>query len=273
MGHIVYWLNYEDPNDDVVLGRASALGLSDDLLEERFRLWTPPERSARDGISRLLPRIEREHPSLIVLDSSGEAMGIDGVDENKDREVQDWYEMWKPVVRAGPALSVIDHGTKDERNELFPSGSKRKRAAVSGMNWYMKVMDEFSRERSGHVHLVCAKDRHGTYTRRQPIWNMVVEPDEDGSLSISMNLIDEADREEAREATRSRRTESKARKVADIVAEHYEAAGEGMTKTANGLRMGGNKKEREAAWAQAEQAGLIEFNEKGRAFPPGILHP
>jgi hypothetical protein len=64
---------------------------------------------------------------------------------------------------------LIDHSTKSKDNPLFPSGSKRKRAAITGASYYLTAVTPLTREAGGRLKLVCAKDRLGNYKRGEEV--------------------------------------------------------------------------------------------------------
>jgi hypothetical protein len=120
------------------------------------------------GVDQLVSLVHSVRARLLVLDSIGEAMAVGGVDENADKEVGPWIrQTLRRIHDACPDLAIwpIDHSTKANDNPLFPSGSKRKRAAVTGRSFLLNVRQPFAVATVGYVQLVVAKDRGGTFRR------------------------------------------------------------------------------------------------------------
>jgi hypothetical protein len=134
---------------------------------------------------RLLEYIVELAPTLVVLDSVGELFGLEGLDENKDTDVGPWMRrVARPIADLGPAVVLVDHSTKAADNPLHPSGSKRKRAAITGANYLVEATTPLSKERGGRLKLSCAKDRHGAYARGDHVANIEVNVYPDDGLVI-----------------------------------------------------------------------------------------
>ena len=74
--------------------------------------------------------------TLAVVDSLGEAFGLEGIDENHDVEVAPWLRrVARRLADAGLSVLLLDHSTKSADNPRRPSGSKRKRAAITGASY------------------------------------------------------------------------------------------------------------------------------------------
>jgi Bifunctional DNA primase/polymerase, N-terminal/AAA domain len=166
-GHHVVWLDWEDPDEVTVVGRLLDLGVAADVVLARFHYWHPEVEATPARVARLCARVRELGAALVVLDSVGEAFGLDGVNEDRDNEVTPWLrKLPRPLMATGAAVVLVDHGVKSAENELFPSGSKRKRAAITGAAYLVKAPRPVSREAGGgRLELTTAKDRHGHYTR------------------------------------------------------------------------------------------------------------
>src|ERR687898_486158 len=75
-------------------------------------------------------------------------IGLEGVDEDRDVQVGPWL---RRVARrladsTGAGVIIIDHSTKAKDNPLFPSGSKRKRAAITGASYHVEAVAPRSAE-------------------------------------------------------------------------------------------------------------------------------
>jgi hypothetical protein len=164
-GH-VWWFDFEDANERLLIERLRLLEVADHTIAERVHYLNPDEPASLVHVSRLLGTIAAYPRSLAVIDSVGEALGLQGLDENKDLDVDRWKRLLPhELERAGHTVTVIDHSTKASDNPLYPSGSKRKRALISGSAWLLESVVPFDRQHPGKLKLVCAKDRHGNYRR------------------------------------------------------------------------------------------------------------
>ncbi|MFM2078879.1 MAG: hypothetical protein RJA49_2769 [Actinomycetota bacterium] len=136
--------------------------------------------------------------SLIVLDSTGEAMAAGGIDGNSDSEAAQWFALLKTLMRAtgDPAIVVLDHIPKAaDVPSAYAIGSQRKRAAITGASYRVDTVKPFAKGRSGRLKLVVAKDRMGT--RPSTSTAAVVDVDAEDGLTFSLHLS-EAQEAEAR---------------------------------------------------------------------------
>jgi hypothetical protein len=114
---------------------------------------------------------------VFVLDSLGEAFSLDGINENIDAEVAPWLRrVIRRIVGTGATVIVIDHTINNAEgdNALRPSGSKRKRAAITGSLYRVDATIPLNKGEGGELKLTCAKDRHGNYRRGETVATIVV---------------------------------------------------------------------------------------------------
>lgn len=165
-GHVV-WLDWEDPDETTIVARLLDLGVKPDTIQERFHYHHPEHEAVPTAVAMVCDLIRNHEARLVVVDSIGEALGVDGVNEDKDNEVTPWFRwILRPLAATGAAVLPIDHGIKPGDNPLHPSGSKRKRAMVTGSAFLVDATRPLSQEYAGgQLKLTCAKDRHGNYTR------------------------------------------------------------------------------------------------------------
>jgi hypothetical protein len=160
------WLSYEDANEDLIVDRLRLLGANEgDITRLHF---ITPQVGLTYGTQHIIALAGAVRARLLVLDSVGEAMAVGGINEDKDSEVGPWMRQTLRLIHdQAPELAIlpIDHSTKAKDNPLFPSGSKRKRAAVTGRAYLLNVRKPFGIDAIGYVQLVVAKDRGGTFTR------------------------------------------------------------------------------------------------------------
>lgn len=188
--HVVY----VDLEDDMAaaVARLLDLGVPADVIVERFHYVSPAEAftyAAAEAFGRLLDEVR---PSLVVIDSTGESMALDGAKPNDDDDVARWFRRLPTAVarRCGAAVLVLDHVTKAEDGGLWPIGSQRKRAAIGGAQYMQVNVRPFDRTTAGFSKLVCAKDRHGNYHQGQTVALLRVDPTA-GGVSIELGTPQE----------------------------------------------------------------------------------
>jgi hypothetical protein len=184
-GRHVGWVDLEDPDPSTLIDRLRTFGMSDTTIAEGLHYFAPCESFTQTAVALLIS--EFANCTLVVIDSVGEAFGLEGIDENKDAEVGPWLRrVARPIADAGPAVVLVDHATKAADNPLHPSGSKRKRAAITGASYLLEVVRPLTRDQGGRVRLVCAKDRHGTYRRGDVAATIDIAVYPDGGVSAKV---------------------------------------------------------------------------------------
>ena len=189
-GRAVVWVTYEDPNETEIVERLRLLGATEADLDH-LHLFTPD--NAFGVLTFELARYCRQVDAvLVVLDSVGEANAVEGVNEDKDAEWGPWarftlrrlYDLaisddWDEAEGTAPCSSLvvvpIDHSTKSKDNPHFPSGTKRKRAMVTGLMVSVNVREPFGQDVAGRVQLICSKDRTGRFRRGEIVAEIVLD--------------------------------------------------------------------------------------------------
>ncbi len=173
--HVVY-VDLEDDAAGVV-GRLLDLGAAPEAITSRFHYVHPDESYSDPAAGRLVATVTEHAASLVVIDSTGESMALDGAKPNDDDDTARWFRRLPTAVAAmGPAVVVLDHVVKADDGGLWPIGSQRKRAAISGAQYMQTTVRPFAKDTAGSAKLVCAKDRHGTYRPGQKIAELTVTP-------------------------------------------------------------------------------------------------
>lgn len=185
LGRRVIWVTYEDAHEQLIVERLRMLGATEAMMERLD--FIVPDASLRDGAEYIGNLARVGEARLLVLDSVGGAMAVDGTDEDRDAQVYPWFKSTlETIAKLAPALAIlpIDHGTKanGKDGKLYPSGSKRKRAIVSGRAYLLEVNGQpFKAGAVGFVRLVVAKDRTGTWGRNEIA--AVIRLDSTGSVA------------------------------------------------------------------------------------------
>lgn len=161
-GRTFVYVDHEDSLSTAAL-RLVTLGCPLDLVRSRFR-YVHPDSFSEDGVRSLVRSIEAG--TYVVVDSTGESLAAAGLKQNADEDVAGWFsQLPKPLAEAGATVLLLDHMVKSEDGGLWPIGSQRKRAAITGVQYIVKTIagQAPSRTSDGMAQLVVAKDRHGAY--------------------------------------------------------------------------------------------------------------
>lgn len=187
-GHNVIFVDLEDTAPSIV-ARLRLLGATDEQIRTHVTYLRPAEPFGMLAVERLCELVSEKQPRLVVVDSLGEAFGLDGIDENSDADVGPWLRrVPRRIADMGPAVILVDHSTKANDNPLYPSGSKRKRAAIGGASYLVTATKPLAAGHGGTLRIVCAKDRHGTYARNEHVANWVLNAA--AGMSASWTLYD-----------------------------------------------------------------------------------
>lgn len=180
----VVWVDFEDPNEATIVYRLRTLGIRDTDITARFLYINPQSAASHDAVDVVCSIVTSVNASLVVIDSIGEAFGIEGINEDKDVDVGPWIRrVLRPLAATGTCVLSIDHGTKAADNPLHPSGSKRKRAAITGASYLVTAPKALTKDYGGKVTLTCAKDRHGNHARGKPSANIEFTVYPDGGMT------------------------------------------------------------------------------------------
>lgn len=257
--HVVYVDHEGNPRG--IVRRLLALGLTADEVNDRFH-YVQPETAFHEGGEALVTLVREGQPSLVVIDSTGEGLALHGANPNADEEVARWFQQVpRRLAALGPAIGLIDHGAKASGAELWPIGSQRKRAAISGAQYYVETMTEFSREKAGALRAICAKDRGGYYTVGQTIAILHVMPEDDGRLRVSLTAPNPEDRRPTPEARAEGAQRALMGRVVDLLSNGRELSGNAIE-----TALGGNRAAvRTALSLLAEEGTVTRFPGAKRA--------
>lgn len=185
--HVVY-VDFEDTPVGLV-GRLMALGASVEDLA-RFHYVQPSERLDVAAAADLDDVVEGVGASLVVVDSVGEALSVEGLDPNADEQVAAWFRRLPAHLAglpSGPAVLVLDHVAKVDPSTFWPIGSQRKRAAITGVQYMQRAERPFAKGLDGHAVLRVAKDRHGYFPPKVTAAEMLVRS-LDGGERVAITL-------------------------------------------------------------------------------------
>lgn len=158
-GHTVVYVHFEEADPSDTVGRLQALGVSDAVIQARFRFVGPEHPGSTDALVKLLDPA----PSLVIFDGVNEAMSLHGWGiRDDDGAALFRRHLVKPCTRVGAATLSADHVAKDpERRGRTALGSVHKVNGLSGALILLENADPFGRGRRGRSHVHIAKDRPG----------------------------------------------------------------------------------------------------------------
>ena len=180
-GHHVIYIDLEDHPDSIV-GRLKALAVDGPDILERFHYIQPAQPFTPEVGDRLDYLIRRDDIALVVIDSIGELLSLQGCKPNDDDDVARVYrQIVRRITALGPAVILIDHVPKSsDRNPLYGIGSQRKRAAIDGSAFMVETVTPFAAGKDGTLKLVTAKDRAGNFAIGQTAATVEIGSQPDG---------------------------------------------------------------------------------------------
>jgi hypothetical protein len=187
-------IDYEDTASAAV-HRLRLLGLSDEQIRSQFRYLRPDgplvAKSGRINVAAL-DVLEQLDVDVVVIDSVGESLAVEGLPPNDDDAVTQWFRrLPRMLARRGAAVIGLDHVTKskDDRG-LWAIGSQRKLAAIDGAAYGVDVRTAPTKDKDGELKITCAKDRHGTYQRGHMVAKVHIR-NVDNGVSVDLQAPDD----------------------------------------------------------------------------------
>ncbi|MBK6857918.1 MAG: AAA family ATPase [Microthrixaceae bacterium] len=248
---------YIDLEDDAaaVIGRLRALRVPSSDIVAGFTYLSPSEPYGNDAKAVVEAMVGELVPSLVVIDSTGEALALNGANPNADDEVARWFgRLPRSLARLGPAVVVIDHMPHNvEEGRLSPVGSHRKAAAISGAQYITAQARPFSRDTEGMVKMICGKDRLGTYRRGQTVAEVAVKPIGD---EVEIDLVAPAQKPDG---------PFRPTHLMERVSRHLEESGASLGRNAIRDQVPGQNKAVVAALTLLVDEGFVAVTEQGQA--------
>ena len=182
---------YIDLEDHVgsVLTRLKSLGVPVAVLRTHFH-YVSPVLAWNDQAEKKITGVIIDYDcQLAVIDSTGEAMALDGADPNSDDDVARWFRrVPRTMARLGPAVLLLDHVPKaKDAPGGFAIGSQRKRAAIDGASYRVNSSVAPAKGVRGILKLITAKDRGGHYQQGHEVAQVVIEDDVLEGVLITMS--------------------------------------------------------------------------------------
>lgn len=178
-GNAVIFIDLED-NEIGIVGRLLAMAVQPQLIaDQRTFAYIHPDESIKHSQGALSAAITTMKPTLVVLDSTGESMALEGCDPNADDAVARWFQrIATRIAGLGPAVLLLDHLPKANTGAPSPIGSHRKRAALSGVQMIQEVKKgmAFAKGHAGEATLTCTKDRSSHFITGDVAAKLIVNP-------------------------------------------------------------------------------------------------
>lgn len=191
-GRHVFYVDVED-SEIGMIERLIQRGVDAEVIKFRFHYFHPDEAFTLMSKKVLDFEMTRWRPSVVIIDSVGEAMSLDNLDPNTGPDVAKWYtRLARHIARQGPAVVVIDHLPKSGGKAAI--GSQRKGSGLTGALYIQSVTkgQEFDRNRAGRAGITCQKDRLGYHSQGRQVADLIVTPRGGGRLDLALTAGGEA---------------------------------------------------------------------------------
>jgi hypothetical protein len=134
-----------------------------------------------------LARLADQGVDIVVIDSVGESLAVEGLPPNDDDAVTLWFRgLARPIARSGAAVVGLDHVTKStEHRGMWAIGSQRKLAAIDGAAYGVESKVAPTKTKDGKLSIVCSKDRHGTHQHGHLVANVDIA-NVDGGVAVKV---------------------------------------------------------------------------------------
>ncbi len=195
LGRDVVLVDYEDhPVSQVA--RLEQIGVPRETILRHLIYIQPNEKWSQVSERALLESLADRDVAIAVLDSTGEALAVDGVSPNADEEVARWFRgSARTLAQTGAAVVLLDHVVKSResnRNVEFASGSQRKRAAVNGAAYFLKVISAPSKSSDGEFEMWTRKCRFGWRKHDTVACHVSMTNTDDGGVMFTVRQHDES---------------------------------------------------------------------------------
>jgi hypothetical protein len=174
-GNQVCYIDHEDHAGSVT-NRMLKLGCTVAEIVAQLTYIRPDRAWNQLAAIDLAEHITNTGTTLVVCDSTGEGMSLDGVDPNSDDGVAKWMRGFaRYIANLGPCVLLLDHMPKaNDSNKAFMIGSQRKKAAIDGAAYRVDVGVAPARGIDGQLKLIVAKDRGGYHQHGSKVADITI---------------------------------------------------------------------------------------------------
>lgn len=176
-GYAVAWADLDAMGSGELLARLQALGVDDEVIDERFLYYEPSERLVDDLLADVCGEIAECGVRLFVIDAFNPMLSLHGLDPGSTPDIETfWREVATPITDAGAAPTLLDHVPKSaDKSSKYAYGSERK-ASGAIVHIGFQPNEPFKRGGTGRTLLKTHKDRQG-YLPRPTIGKLVLDSD------------------------------------------------------------------------------------------------
>lgn len=160
--HGVTYVDFE-ANLATAYQRLLALGCELDLIKRFFGYCNPTDSYAKaESVQAVQGAWTECMPGLVVVDGVATAMATAGLDTlNNNDCIRYFDDFLQPMARLGPAVLILDHVSKSDRQGRYASGGLQKMARTKGAAYTLALVSPLGKGREGRVRLMCTKDAPG----------------------------------------------------------------------------------------------------------------
>lgn len=263
-GHRVVYLDFEDSARSIVR-RLQLFGISDDHLTALLAYIRPDDKYTPAAALVLRDVVIGAHAApttLVVIDGVTEAMSLNGWEINNNDDVATFYRpLPREIAKAGPAVILIDHVTKDrEGRGRYAIGGQHKLAGIDGAVYTVEKVKPFAPGQVGTARVRVMKDRAGAVRQHlegDHVADFRLTSTDDG---VTATLIAPRPSDSITAETFLARPESVMQRISELL----ESRPDGVTATALDDTIGGNKATRRQALNLLETEGHIARRSSGR---------
>ncbi|WP_460802269.1 AAA family ATPase [Microbacterium sp. GXF6406] len=268
-GETVFYIDYEDDERGIVERLLLVYRVLPKVVKERFIYLRPKTRFDQKSVGRML---ERWQPSLVVIDAMGGSLSMEGLNFMDDNDIIKWTFLVSGFIAGhGAAVLLLDHLPKDTPpGTLWPTGSQRKRAAITGAQYLQERVIAFSRGKSGYAKIVAAKDRHGNASEAEVVAHLKVDSVHrrvkgraEPQLVTRVSLVD-APSQEMVDAIKFKSTAKALCKALEDAGALAGADDKALTQTPLQTAVKGDKRYKVQVIGQLVQAGFIHADKRGK---------
>lgn len=170
-GKPVLFIDYED-NETGIVERLRALGTPDCVIGGPLFDYIHPDEPLSDRGAAFddLDDVLKKRYTLIVIDSTGEAMGMEGLDPISNHDSNVFVRrLVRRCVATGACVILIDHVAKGKEGRGdWAIGAQHKKGMIRGASYIVENKKPFGRGISGELVLKVAKDTPGHVRGRTP---------------------------------------------------------------------------------------------------------
>lgn len=198
-GYTVAWADLDAMGSGELLARLQALGVEDEVIDQRFLFYEPAERLVEDALLDVCDELASRGVRLFVIDAFNPMLGLHGLDPGSTPDIETfWREVASPITAAGAAPCLIDHVTKNaDARGKYSYGSERK-ASGAIVHLGFQLTEPLKRGGTGRAVLRTHKDRPG-YLPRPTVGKLVL-------VSDGVNVTYELEEDLSRKGDRFRPT-------------------------------------------------------------------